>query len=223
MSVCAQERDIRADDKPQVALSNWEADASLLAELYIRNGMGKNARARATTLVRHTGTIGAALSCSEPRLRQLGATAAEIRLLGLLHSTMSLALRRPPEERPKLSSLSSVIDYLHLQMAHRQTEAFRVLFLNGRLHLIHDEVMGIGSVASVEVHPRTIIARALEVNARKMLLVHNHPSGDPEPSREDVQLTARIRDAGKMFDISVLDHIVIAQSGHVSLRAQNLM
>ncbi len=201
----------------------WKTDAALLAELYSKHGLGRQSRQRAMELVRRTGSIGAALSCPSPRLRRFGVSDAEIRLIELLRSTLSLALHRPPEDRPRLKSLSSVIDYLHLDMAHRQTEAFRVLFLNGRLHLVHDEVMGIGSVASVEAHPRTIIARALEVNARQLLLVHNHPSGDPTPTREDVQLTARIREAGQMFDIGVLDHIVIARSGHISLRAEKLM
>lgn len=202
---------------------DWKADAALLAELYAKHGLGSQSYARAAALVRRTGSIGAALSAPTPRLRKFGVSDAEMRLLTLLQSTLARALRRLPEERPLLRNLSSVIDYLHLEMAHRMTEAFRVLFLNGRLHLVHDEVMAIGSVASVEVHPRTIIARALEVNARQLLLVHNHPSGDPTPSREDIQLTARIREAGKMFDIGVLDHVVISQSGHVSLRAEELM
>ena len=98
-----------------------------------------------------------------------------------------------------------------------------MLFLTGRLRLIHDETLAIGSVASVEIHPRTVLAKALEANATKLLLVNNHPTGDPAPSREDEQLTARIRDAGRVMDVEVIDHIVIAETGHASLRSLGLM
>lgn len=198
-------------------------DKDLLAELYRSHGLGARSRQRAARLVEQTGSIGAALSSPAARLRHLGASPAEIEVLHLVGSAVSLSLKRPVEERPLLSNLSSVIDYLHAEMAYRTTEAFRVLFVTGRLRLIHDEIMAIGSIDSVEVHPRTIITRALEVNASNLLLVHNHPSGDPSPTRDDIQLTARIRNAALPLDIGVLDHVVIARSGHVSLRAQGLI
>lgn len=209
--------------RTQSARSGGQSDAELLAELYRAHGLGPQSRRRAARLVEQTGSIGAALSSPPPRLRHLGVSGDEMEVLKLVGSAVSLALKRPVEERPMLASLSSVIDYLHAEMAHRPTEVFRVLFLNGRLRLIHDEIMGIGSVASVEVHPRTIITRALEVNARHLLLVHNHPSGDPTPTREDVQITARIKEAGKPLDIAVLDHVIVARSGHASLRSEGLM
>ena len=205
------------------SVSDEQPDTGLLARLYSAHGLGAQSRPRAERLMQRLGSIGAALSSPESRLRHLGASHAEIEVLQLVGSAVSLALKRPLEERPLLSNLSSVIDYLHAEMAHRQTEAFRVLFLNGRLRLLHDEIMGIGSIASVEVHPRAILARALEVNARHILLVHNHPSGDPAPTREDIQITARIQDAARALDIGVLDHIVVARSGHASLRSQGLM
>jgi len=207
---------------PQPARSS-PSDKDLLAELYRAHGLGARSRQRAARLVEQTGSIGAALSSPVARLRHLGASLAEIEVLHLVSSAVSLSLKRPVEERPLLSSLSSVIDYLHVEMAYRTTEEFRVLFVNGRLRLIHDEIMAIGSIGSVEVHPRTVITRALEVNASNLLLVHNHPSGDPSPTRDDIQLTARIRNAALPLDIRVLDHVVIARSGHVSLRAQGLM
>lgn len=200
-----------------------QPDIGLLARLYAAHGLGAESHPRAERLMHRLGSIGAALSLPKSRLRHMGASHAEIEVLQLVGSAVSLALKRPLEERPLLSSLSSVIDYLHAEMAHRHTEAFRVLFLNGRLRLLHDEIMGVGSIASVEVHPRTILARALEVNARHILLVHNHPSGDPTPTREDIQITARIQEACRQLDISVLDHIVVALSGHASLRSQGHM
>lgn len=200
-----------------------KADEKVLTDLYAAHGIGARSRQRASRLLRQTGGISEALACPEPRLRSLGATQGEIQVLQLVGSAISLALRRPAEDRPLLSTLSSVIDYLHAEMAHRPTEAFRVLFLNGRLRLVHDEIMGIGSIASVDIHPRTILARALDVGARHILLVHNHPSGDPTPTREDVQLTARVREAGRMLDVNVLDHIIVARSGHSSLRSEGLM
>ncbi len=207
---------------PQPARS-LPSDKDLLAELYRAHGLGANSRQRAARLVEQTGSIGAALSSPAARLRHLGASPAEIEVLHLVGSAVSLSLKRPVDERPLLSNLSSVVDYLHAEMAYRTTEVFRVLFVNGRLRLIHDEIMAIGSINSVEVHPRTIITRALEVNARNLLLVHNHPSGDPSPTRDDIQLTARIRNAALPLDIGVLDHLVIARSGHVSLRSKGLM
>lgn len=199
-----------------------QPDVDLLTTLFDIKGLA-GSRERAARILRHAGSIGAAISCPEPRLRSIGASDVEIRLLRLVGSAVSLTLRRPANERPRLSTLSSVIDYLHAQMAYQPVEEFRVLFLDARLRMIHDEVMGIGSISSVNIHPRTIITRALEVNASNLMLVHNHPSGDPTPTSSDVQMTIKIRDVGRVLDVKVIDHIVIASSGHTSLRSQGLI
>ena len=199
-----------------------QPDVDLLTNLFDVQGLA-HSRERAARIVKHAGSIGAAISFPEPKLRSIGASDVEIRLLHIVGSAVSLALRRTPNEKPRLSTLSTVVDYLHAQMAYQPVEEFRVLFLDTRLCLIHDEKMGSGSISSVNIHPRTVITRALEVNARHIMLVHNHPSGDPSPTEADVQLTIQIRDVGHVLDVKVIDHIIIAQSGHASLRNLGLI
>lgn len=197
-------------------------DVDLLTSLFDAQGVA-HSRERAAKIVRHAGSIGAAISWPEPKLRSFGASDKEIQLLRMVGSAVSLALRRTPADRPRLSTLSSVVDYMHAQMAYQQVEEFRVLFLDAHLRLIHDEKMTSGSVTCVNIHPRTVITRALEVNASHIMLAHNHPSGDPTPSHSDIQLTRKIRDVGNVLDVKLIDHIILATSGHASLRALGLI
>ena len=133
------------------------------------------------------------------------------------------ALQRKALARPVLANFDAVVDYLHARLAHELTEQFRVLFLNNRNILIRDEAMGEGTVNQAPVYPREIVKRALELQASAIILVHNHPSGDPAPSRDDIQMTRAIVDAAKPVGIAVHDHLVIARSSHASLRALGLM
>ncbi len=133
------------------------------------------------------------------------------------------SLQRAASARPVFSSFDAVVDYLHARMAHALTEEFRVLFLNNRNILIRDESMGEGTVNQAPAYPREIVKRALELQASAVILVHNHPSGDPTPSRDDIQMTRSIVDAAKAVGIAVHDHLVIARSGHASLRTLGLM
>lgn len=125
--------------------------------------------------------------------------------------------------RPLLSSMEAVVAYLHQAMAHQATESFRVLFLNNRNHLIRDELLGEGTVNMAPVYPREVIKRALELGASALVLVHNHPSGDPSPSREDVSMTRTIADAGKPLGVTVHDHLIISRTGHRSFREMGLL
>lgn len=133
------------------------------------------------------------------------------------------ALQRQALNRPVLASFDAVTDYLHARLAHALTEEFRVLFLNNRNILIRDERFGEGTVNQAPAYPREIVKRALELQASAIILVHNHPSGDPTPSLEDIRLTRAIADAARPLGISVHDHLVIARTGHVSFRAQGLL
>jgi DNA repair protein RadC len=128
-------------------------------------------------------------------------------------------LQRRALGRPVLSSLDAVLDYLHARLAHELTEEFRLLFLDNRLNLVRDEKMGEGTVNQATAYPREVAKRAMELQASAVILVHNHPSGDPTPSRDDIQLTRAIADALKPLGIAVHDHLVIARTGHASLRA----
>ena len=148
------------------------------------------------------------------------AAAAAIRIaqgsaLRLLHAQVA--------DRPMLANWQALLDYLRADMAHRGVELFRVLHLNTRNVLIRDEIMNQGTVDQAPVHVREVIRRALELQSAAIILVHNHPSGDPSPSRADIEITRRIVDAGKPLNIAVHDHLIIGAHGHASLRAQGLI
>lgn len=132
-------------------------------------------------------------------------------------------LQRKALEKPLLSNFDAVTDYLHARLAHELTEEFRVLFLDNKNRLIRDEKFGEGTVNQAPAYPREIVKRAIELQASAVILVHNHPSGDPTPSRDDIQLTRAIADAAKPLGIAVHDHLVIARTGHRSLRADGLI
>ncbi|MBL8658564.1 MAG: DNA repair protein RadC [Rhodospirillales bacterium] len=125
--------------------------------------------------------------------------------------------------RPVLSSWSRVVDYCRACLVDAATEQFRLLFLNRKNELIADEVQGRGTVDHTPVYPREVVKRALELGATALIMVHNHPSGDPAPSRADVEMTIEIRDAADKLGIALYDHIIVAKSGATSLKAQGLL
>lgn len=125
--------------------------------------------------------------------------------------------------RPVLASWQALLDYLRADMAHNMTERVRVLHLNAKNILIRDEVMSEGSVDEAAIHVREVIRRAMDLGASAIILVHNHPSGDPKPSRQDIAITRSIVEAGKPLGIAVHDHIIIGAKGHSSMRAMGLI
>jgi DNA repair protein RadC len=125
--------------------------------------------------------------------------------------------------RPALSSWSALIDYCSAAMARAMTEEFRVLFLDRRNSLIADEVQSTGTIDHTPVYPREIVKRALELGASAVILVHNHPSGDPTPSRADIEMTRGVCDAARALKIVVHDHVIVARSGHASFKALGLL
>lgn len=126
-------------------------------------------------------------------------------------------------DRPILGSWSTVIEYCHRQMAFEAKEQFRILFLDKKNRLIADEVQQVGTVDHTPVYPREVIKRSLELSATALILLHNHPSGDPAPSSADVQMTKAIADVARPLGITVHDHIIIGRNGHASLRGLKLM
>ena len=125
--------------------------------------------------------------------------------------------------RPALTSWAALIDYCAAAMARSQTEEFRVLFLDRKNVLIADEVQSSGTVDHTPVYPREIVKRALDHAATAIILVHNHPSGDPTPSRADITMTRNVADAAKALGIVVHDHVIVGRSGHVSFKALGLL
>ncbi|EBA14194.1 RadC family protein [Roseobacter sp. CCS2] len=125
-------------------------------------------------------------------------------------------------QRHVLSSWDALLDYCHTTMAHRATEQFRILFLDTKNTVIADEEQAKGTVDHVPVYPREVVKRALELNASALILVHNHPSGDPTPSDADIQMTRQIDAAAKSLGIIVHDHLIIGKSNETSFRALGL-
>lgn len=126
-------------------------------------------------------------------------------------------------DRPLLSSWTALIDYCRASMAYKKTEQFRILFLDKKNVLIADEIQQEGTVDHTPVYPREVIKRALELGASAILLVHNHPSGDPTPSRSDIEMTKEIAEAGKKLSVKLHDHIIMGKSGYVSFKTLNLL
>ncbi len=135
------------------------------------------------------------------------------------HRIMKLELM----QKPVLNSWSKLMDYCHATMAHEKKEYFRILFLNKKNILIADEIQGSGTVDHTPAYPREIMKRALELGATALILIHNHPSGDPKPSQADIEMTNKIIQAASPFNITIHDHIVIARNGYTSFRGEGLI
>ena len=134
-----------------------------------------------------------------------------------------MLFRSQASELPVLGSWQALIDYLTIDMAHLTVERVRVLYLNSQNRLILDHHVGDGSIDEAAIHPREVIRKALDIGAVALILVHNHPSGSPQPSRADIQITQRIIEAGRLLDVTVHDHVIIGREGHVSLKAKGLI
>jgi DNA repair protein RadC len=151
--------------------------------------------------------------------RVIGNERSVLAWLATLRSAMLHALRREALQGPVLGDSSAVMDYLFAAMAHEPVEQLRVLYLNTRNRLLFDETVSEGSVNIAPIYPREIVRRSLEVGATALILAHNHPSGDPKPSDEDIRVTRLVDAAAGAFDIRLHDHVIVARSGWISLRA----
>jgi DNA repair protein RadC len=178
----------------------------------------------AKRLLAEFGSFPAILAASPAELARVeGLTEGAVAALKFVEAASLRSLQAAVMNRPVLSGWQALTDYLHAAMAHRVTEEFRVIFLNNRNIMIRDEAMASGTVNAAAVYPREIIKRALELGASAVVLVHNHPSGDPSPSRDDITMTKAIIEAGKHMGVAVHDHVVIGKSGHASFRALGLL
>lgn len=141
----------------------------------------------------------------------------------MVRGVMLHVLREEAQQTPILTDSQALIDYLFAQMAHLPAERLRVLFLNSRNWLLQDEVMVEGSVNEVPIYPREIMRRALEVGATALILAHNHPSGDPAPSKGDIKATQRVAEAAQTLDIQIHDHVILARGGWISFKRLGLL
>ena len=178
----------------------------------------------AKQLLKEFGTLAGVMGASISDLQKVkGLSENSAVLLKTVHALSQKMLKNDIEKKPVLASWQKLLDYCHVAMAHEKREHFRVLFLNRKNQLIADEVQQVGTVDHTPVYPREIVRRALELGATAMILVHNHPSGDPNPSDSDIAMTEEVIKAAAALDILVHDHLIISQSGHVSFKSLGLL
>ncbi|MFC3060996.1 RadC family protein [Paenirhodobacter populi] len=170
------------------------------------------------------GDFGRVLAAPPARLREVeGVGDAVVQELKIIEAAAQRLARSRVMHRPVLSSWAALLDYCHTAMAHRETEQFRVLYLDRKNVLIADEAQAQGTVDHVPVYPREVAKRALELNASALILVHNHPSGDPTPSQADIAVTEQIRRAGEVLGITLHDHLVIGKDRELSFRTEGYL
>jgi DNA repair protein RadC len=178
----------------------------------------------AKQLIAEFGTVSAVLAATPAALARVpGLGDTGIAALKFVQAAVVRSLRDAVVGRPVLGSWQAVLDYLHADMAHGAIERFRVLFLDGRNTLIRSELMSEGTVNQTPVYVREVMKRALELGATAIVLAHNHPSGDPKPSRDDIEITGRIAAAGQHLGVIVHDHVIIGTRGHSSLKSLGLL
>ena len=177
----------------------------------------------AKKLIHDFGGIGPLLSASSDMLRREGLSDAAIGALKIAEATALRLLEARIENRPILSSWDALGDYLHAAMAHSRVEEVRILFLNAKNTLIANEALWQGSVDEASVHVREVIARAIALGATALIIVHNHPSGDPSPSQQDIRLTRDLVEAGRHMKVTIHDHVIVGASGRTSMRAMGLI
>jgi DNA repair protein RadC len=202
------------------ALSDYE----LIELILFRAIPQRDLKPLAKDLITRFGSFAEVVSAPIERLREIkGLGEAAIAELKIVQASANRLARGQVKRRPVLSSWSSVLDYCRTAMAFAEREQFRILFLDKRNALIADEVQQTGTVDHTPVYPREVIKRAPELSAPAIILVHNHPSGDPTPSRADIQMTQAIVDVAKPLGISVHDHIIVGKEGHASFKGLKLM
>ncbi|MFC4255458.1 DNA repair protein RadC [Altererythrobacter xixiisoli] len=200
------------------------ADYEVLEYLLFGASARGNTKPLAKALLQRFGSLAAVLNADPAQLKQVKGLGdvgvGTLKIAALIARRMA---RSEVQQQPVLGSWQALLDYLTIDMAHLTVERVRVLYLNSQNRLMLDHHVGDGTVDEAAIHPREVIRRALDIGATAMILVHNHPSGNPEPSRADIQITARIVEAGQLFGVTVHDHVIIGREGHVSLRARGLI
>ncbi|MBB5745687.1 RadC family protein [Brevundimonas variabilis] len=181
-------------------------------------------RTLASDLMDRFGSLGAIAAADVPEpARVQGAGPAVIMELKLLRQLATRLARHAASGRPVLSSWEALRAYAVTALAHLPREQFRALYLDRRNRLVRDELVADGSVDHAPVYPREVVRRALELSASAIILIHNHPSGDPSPSRADIEMTKKVVAAARVFDLPVHDHLIVGRAGTASLRSLGLM
>jgi len=198
------------------------SDYELLELILFRAIPQRDVKPLAKDLLARFGSFAEVIAEPPARLAEVLGEAA-ITELKVVQAAASRLARGAVSKRPVLSSWSNVLDYCRTAQGFAEKEEFRILFLDKRNNLIADEVQGLGTVDHTPVYPREVVKRALELSATAIILVHNHPSGDPTPSRADIDMTKAIVDIAKPLGIAVHDHIIVGKEGHASLKGMRLI
>jgi DNA repair protein RadC len=202
------------------ALSDYE----LLELVLFRALPRRDVKPLAKSLIEKFGSFAEVISAPEQRLNEVkGLGDSAITDLKIMQTAASRLAQGAVKKRPLLSSGPAVLDYCRTKLAFGDKESFHILFLDKRNQLIADETQQTGTVDHTPVYPREVIKRALELSATAIILVHNHPSGDPTPSRADIQMTKAIVDIAQPLGVSVHDHIIVGKDGHASLKGLKLI
>ena len=199
-------------------------DYELLELVLFRSIPRQDVKPLARALMDTFGDFNRVLTAPDERLRQIkGVGDSVITDLKILEACTHRMARARVMQRHVISGWDALLDYCHTTMAHRETEQFRVFFLDRKNVLIADEEQAKGTVDHVPVYPREVAKRALELNASALILVHNHPSGDPTPSQSDIDMTNRIQDACSALGITLHDHLIIGKSTELSFRSDGYL
>ncbi|SNX69772.1 DNA repair protein RadC [Cereibacter ovatus] len=199
-------------------------DYELLELLLFRTIPRQDVKPLARRLIDRFGDLNRVVTAAPARLIEVeGVGEAVVQDLKILEAVAQRMARARVMHQPVLSSWAALLDYCHTAMAHRETEQFRILFLDRKNVLIADEEQARGTVDHVPVYPREVVKRALELNASALILVHNHPSGDPTPSEADMTMTALVQEAAATLGITLHDHLVIGKGRELSFRAQGYL
>jgi DNA repair protein RadC len=200
------------------------ADYELLELVLFRAIPRRDVKSLAKTLLARFGSFAEVAAAKPERLKEVeGLGAAAVIELKIIAEAAKRFAKVKLEKRPSMSNFSAVLDYCRTAMAFLDREEFRILFLDKKNGLIADEVQSTGTVDHAPVYPREIIRRALELNATALILVHNHPSGEPSPSTIDIQLTNQIVAIGKPLNVAVHDHLIIGREGFASFKGLQLI
>src|SRR5437667_2184662 len=204
--------------------SDAVTDYELLELLLFRALPRRDVKPLAKKLIARFGSFAEVVSAPAERLAEVkGLGDAAITELKVVQAAANRLARGQVRRRPVLSSWSNVLDYCRTAQAFADKEQFRVLFLDKRNQLIADELQQVGTVDHTPVYPREVVKRALELSATAIILVHNHPSGHPTPSRADIQMTQAIVEVAKSLGIAVRDHITVGKDGHASFKGLRLI
>jgi DNA repair protein RadC len=200
------------------------SDYELLELVLFRAIPQRDVKPLAKALIAKFGSFAEVVAAPRARLKETkGVGDSVVDEMKIVHAAAGRLARGQVQKRTVLSSWSSVLDYCRTAQAFAEKEQFRVLFLDKRNQLIVDELQQTGTVDHTPVYPREVVKRALELSATALILVHNHPSGDPTPSRADIQMTQSIIDVAKPLGIAVHDHIIVGKEGHASFKGLKLI